>query len=78
MARQQPQVMERAWAGYTVRLERSDEGWFYRLTPQERAVGAVAGPAEQGPTGPFESEEAAFEDAKTRVLALQRDRPASI
>ncbi len=71
-------VKERAWAGYTVRLEQSQEGWFYRIVPHVLGAGAVAGPAEQLRAGPFSSEEEAFEDAKNRTLALQRDRPAGM
>ncbi len=68
---QETGVKERAWAGYTVRLERSEEGWFYRIAPQALGGGAVAGPGEQMRAGPFSSEEEAFEDAKNRTLALR-------
>ncbi len=71
-------VKERAWAGYTVRLEQSEDGWFYRIAPQAPGGGAVAGPGDQLRVGPFSSEEEAFADAKNRALALQRDRPASL
>ncbi len=71
-------VKERAWAGYRIRLEQSEDGWFYRIQPQALGAGAVAGPGEQLRTGPFSSEEDAFEDAKNRTLALQHDRPAGM
>jgi hypothetical protein len=72
------QHKERAWAGYTVRLHEDADGWHYAVRPQELGTGAVAGPAEQLPVGPFASEEEAFEDAKTRVMTLQRNRPAGL
>jgi hypothetical protein len=72
------QQKERAWGGYAVHLRQEADGWYYAVRPQALGTGAVAGPAEQLPVGPFATEDEAFEDAKTRTMNLQRDRPAGI